>query len=354
MTDTFRHWVFDLTERVLEGHDVDRDEALRLLSAEGPDVMELFNGANRIRAARAGEEVHLCSIVNVKSGRCSEDCGFCSQSVHFDSDVEDYPFLDDETISEHVALAKENGAEALGLVAAWRGLRPGRTLERVIEAIRKAKEDAADLHIDASLGLIEDEEIPAMLKEAGLTTYNHNLETSRRHFTSVCSSHDYEARIRTLELMGAAGVRRCSGGIFNMGEDDSDRVDLALTLRELGVEVIPLNFLNPMEGTPLSEQPLLRPLDCLKIIAMFRFVLPERQLMIAGGREVNLRELQPMMFFAGASHTMAGNYLTSGGRDASEDHAMLTDLGLNPTRSMAPESRRATMPKRGALPILSS
>jgi len=328
MSQDFRHFVFDLTTRVREGHKVTRDEALRLMAADGADHMDLFAGANRIREACAGTVVHLCSIVNIKSGRCSENCSFCSQSAHFDSNVPEYDLVGREEIDREMQRARESGAHALGLVAAWRGLKKGQRLDNLLERIREARSEG-DLHVDASLGIVDDPEVAQALAEAGVHTYNHNLETSRNHFGAICDSHDYDERIRTLELMKEAGIRRCSGGIFNLGESVEDRVDLALTLRDLGVEVVPLNFLNPMPGTPMEGRPLLEPLECLKIIAVFRFVMPDREIMVAGGREVNLRELQSMMFFAGANFTMAGNYLTSAGRDSAADLQLIADSGLD-------------------------
>jgi len=339
---------------VLSGGDVTREEALELLSAEGPDAFDVMAAANRIRHAFKGDSIHLCSIVNAKSGKCSENCSFCSQSAHFETQVPEYGFIGDREITASARRAVEEGSRALGLVAAWKGLRRGPQLDRVLEAVRHLA-SLGGLHADASLGIIEDETIARDLKEAGLHTYNHNLETSRRHFPRICDTHGYDERVRTLELLREAGIRRCSGGIFGMGEEREDRVDLALELRRLQVEVVPLNFLNPMEGTPLQDQPPLRPLEVLKTISMFRFVLPRQEIMVAGGREVNLRELQPLMFLAGASATMAGSYLTSSGRRAEDDWRMIRDLGLDPgVPEAAPEPRRPTRAGAPTLPVLSA
>jgi biotin synthase len=325
---TFRDWLAPIVDRVLEGGAVTREEARAMLDAQGPDAFDLFAGANRVRHAFQGADVHLCSIINAKSGRCSEDCGFCSQSVRFPTAIPEYDFVGDREVVEHAQAAKARGSQALGIVAAWRGLKKGKQLDQVLDRLR-AVSAVGGIHADASLGLIEDPEIPAMLKEAGLHTYNHNLETSRRHFGAVCETHDYDARRTTLQLLKAAGVNTCSGGIFGMGEEEDDRVDLAFELAELDVDVIPLNFLNPMEGTPMAERPLLPPMDALRTIAMFRFVNPTKEIMVAGGREVTLRELQPLMFVAGASATMAGHYLTSHGRSSSDDHRMIEDMELD-------------------------
>ena len=326
---TFRAWIADLTSRVLAGGDpVTRDEALRMLSAEGADVFDLFAGANRVREAFQGVDIHLCSIVNAKSGRCSEDCGFCSQSAHFESPIEEYPLLGTDEVVRHAEAAKARGSQALGIVAAWRGLKKGRQLDAVLERVR-AVAAVEGIHADASLGLIEDPEVAVALKGAGLVTYNHNLETSRRRFDDICSTHTYDDRITTLSLLKSAGLRTCSGGIFGMGEEPGDRVDLALQLRELQVDVIPLNFLNPMEGTPMANAEPMPPLECLKTVSMFRFVHPTKEVMLAGGREVNLRDLQPLMYVAGASASMAGHYLTSTGRATSDDWRMIQDLDMD-------------------------
>ncbi|MEE2830019.1 MAG: biotin synthase BioB [Myxococcota bacterium] len=325
---SFRTWLDPITERVLGGGRITPEEAARMLDAEGADCFDLFAAANRIRAAFQGADIHLCSIVNAKSGRCSEDCGFCSQSAHFESPIPEYDFVGSTEVVEHAEAAVRRGSQALGIVAAWRGLKKGKQLDLVLERIRDLAA-VEGIHADASLGLIEDPEIPAMLKEAGLVTYNHNLETSRRHFPEVCGTHDYDERITTLTMLKEAGLRTCSGGIFGMGEERQDRVDLAFELKALDVDVVPMNFLNPMEGTPMADQELLEPMECLRTIAMFRFVLPTKELMVAGGREVNLRGLQPLMFVAGASATMAGHYLTSTGRSTEDDWQMIRDLGMD-------------------------
>jgi biotin synthase len=254
-------------------------------------------------------------------------------------------------VLQHARDSIARGSQALGIVAAWRGLKQGKQLDVVLERIRDLAA-VEGIHADASLGLIEDPAIPPLLKDAGLVTYNHNLETSRRYFPEVCGTHDYEARIQTLQMLKTAGLRTCSGGIFGMGEERDDRVALAFELKALDVDVVPLNFLNPMEGTPMADCQPLAPMECLKTIAAFRFVLPTKELMVAGGREVNLRDLQPLMFVAGASATMAGNYLTSTGRSTSDDWQMIHDLDLDyrpegdppsqPQEESGRETRRST------------
>lgn len=325
---SFRDWISSVCDRVLDGGVATPAEASRMLGAQGADTFDLFAAANRIREAFQGADIHLCSIVNAKSGRCSEDCGFCSQSAHFSSPIPEYKLVETEEVVRHAEAAKARGSQALGIVAAWRGLKQGEQLDEVLERIR-AVAAIEGVNADASLGLIEDEAIPVMLKEAGLVTYNHNLETSRGFFGEVCKTHSYDDRIQTLQLLKKAGVHTCSGGIFGMGETREDRVELAFELAALDVDVIPMNFLNPMEGTPMADKPLLPPMECLRTVSMFRFVNPTKEIMLAGGREVNLRDLQPLMFVAGASASMAGHYLTSGGRETSSDWRMIHDLEMD-------------------------
>lgn len=325
---SFRDWIGPVCQRVLEGGSVTPDEARRMLDATGADSWDLFAAANRIREQFQGADVHLCSIVNAKSGRCSEDCGFCSQSAHFPSPIPEYKLVSAEDCVKHAEAAKARGSQALGIVAAWKGLKKGKALDDVLERI-SAVAAVEGVNADASLGLIDDPEIPQMLKDAGLVTYNHNLETSRKHFGSICKTHSYDDRVTTLKLLKQAGVHTCSGGIFGMGEDKQDRVDLAFELKALDVDVIPMNFLNPMAGTPMADAPLLPPMDALRTVAMFRFVNPTKEIMLAGGREVVLRDLQPLMFAAGASASMAGHYLTSGGRETVSDWHMIRDLEMD-------------------------
>jgi biotin synthase len=314
---------------VLDGQPLNEAAAYRLIRLEGADVYHLLAWANRIREHFKGNRVHLCSIVNVKSGGCTEDCVFCAQSVHYSTGVQVYPFLSSEDILPAAREARENRAQALGLVAAWRGLREGRLLDEVCARIRDLSRSGT-VRADASLGILESEVVARRLREAGLVAYNHNLETARSYYPRVCSTHTYDDRVDTIRRCKAAGLRVCSGGIIGMGETAEQRVELMLELRALDVDIVPLNFLHPIPGTPLADNSALTPLECLKTIAVFRFGLPDREIMVAGGREKNLRDLQAMMFLAGASATMVGNYLTTTGRNAPDDLQMLADLGLTP------------------------
>lgn len=325
-----RDFIRDCESKVLSGQSLDFEEGLRLISARGPDVIDLIAAANRVRYQFKGEGVSLCSIVNAKMGGCSENCGFCAQSVHHPTDIETYPLLSADRIVEAGREAAQNGAHALGIVAAWKGLREGRQLEDVLGRIRALA--ASGVTADASLGHIPKVEIAHKLKEAGLHTYNHNLETAESHFEKICTTHTYRDRVQTIQRLKEAGIRVCSGGIFGMGEGLEQRVELAIALRELDVDVVPLNFLHPIPGTPLEGAEPLQPMEILTIVATFRLMLPDKDIMTAGGREIHLRDLQSWMFMAGANHTLIGNYLTTTGRRPEDDLQMIRDLGLKVVR----------------------
>ena len=262
-----REFIAELEARVLAGGEVSLDEGVKLMEGVGRDqVFDLLAAADRIRRRFMGDEIHLCSIVNAKSGRCSEDCGFCAQSSRFKTGIDEYELIGSEQTLKAAREAGGSGAEALGLVAAWRGLREGPELERVLQLVREVSQDG-HVHADASLGLIDDPGIARKLKDAGLHTYNHNLETARSHFGEVCETHDYEDRLTTIKHLRAAGLNVCSGGILGMGETERQRVELACELREVDPDIVPLNFLNPIAGTPQGTRPPLEPLEALKCIA---------------------------------------------------------------------------------------
>ncbi len=322
-----RDFIREMETKAIEGGRLSYDEGCRLMTAEGPDVMDLMSSANRVRIHYYGDRINLCSIVNAKSGACSENCSFCSQSSLHGTDIATYPLMDTDRLKHAAKEAADNNAEAFGLVAAWWGLREGPDLEAMLERIR-ALAAAGHTRTDASLGIIDTQEIAYKLKEAGLEYYNHNLETARSYFSKICSTHTYEDRLRTIEYCKKAGMGICSGGIFGMGESRDQRVELAVALQDLDVDVVPLNFLHALPDTPLEDQPPLRPMEILKIIAVFRLMLPSKDIMTAGGREVHLRDLQSWMFMAGASHTLVGNYLTTSGRKSEDDLKMIEDLDL--------------------------
>lgn len=320
-----------LGRTVLEEGQISREDALFLFGLEqSSDIMDLISWANRVRERFKGNKVHLCSIVNAKAGGCSEDCKFCAQSAFYQTESPQYGFVDPEPVMKAAEEARKNGVVGLGLVAAWKGLKEGPMLDEVCERFRELKSSGA-VRPDASLGLLESQVVADRLKEAGVECYNHNLETSRRFFPEQCTTHTYEDRLRTIGYLKNAGIKICSGGIMGMGETREDRCDLAFSLREVGAHIVPLNILNPIEGTPFEGKPALPPMEILKTIACFRLILPRQEIMIAGGRTVNLRDLQSMIFMAGASAMMVGNYLTTLNQPVEKDLQMIRDLGLDPS-----------------------
>jgi biotin synthase len=329
--DTTNHRkISALGVRVLSGGAISREEALVLFHLEdSADVFDLLSWANRLREEFKGNKVHLCSIVNAKAGACSENCKFCAQSSFYQTGSPKYGFVDPEPVREAAEEAKQNQVTAVGLVAAWRGLKEGPMLDEVCERIRELKA-SGKTRPDASLGIIKSQQVANRLKEAGLECYGHNLESSRRFFPQHCTTHTFEDRLETIGYLKKAGIKICSGGIIGMGETREDRCDLAFELKAIGANVVPINILNPIPGTPFEKNPPLPALEILKTIACFRFVLPRQEIMIAGGRTVNLRDAQSMIFLAGASALMVGNYLTTLNQPVEKDLQMLKDLGLDP------------------------
>jgi len=323
--------ISELGQRVLDGGRISRDEALWLFNLEtSSDIFDLLAWANRIREKFKGNKIHLCSIVNIKAGGCSENCRFCAQSALYQTDSPRYSLVESEAILAAADEARKNGVVGLGLVAAWRGLEEGPVLDELCRQFEAMKQSGLT-RADASLGIIKNQRVADRLKAAGVECYNHNLETSRRFYSQVCTSHTYEERVQTIRHLKEAGIGICSGGIIGMGETREDRCDLALSLREIGANVVPVNILNPIPGTPFEKNDPLPVLEILKSIACFRFILPRQEIMIAGGRTVNLRDAQSLIFMAGASALMVGNYLTTLNQPVEKDLQMLKDLGLDPS-----------------------
>ncbi len=319
-----------VSRRVLDGGDIALDEAARLIEIEdSADTGDLLARANRVREKFKRNKVHLCSIINAKAGACSEDCKFCAQSAAHDTEVPRYSLVDPEAVLKAAAEARANRAQALSIVTAWRGLKEGPILDEVCAGIEQIARSGT-VRADASMGIISSQRVADRLKASGLVCYNHNLETAREHFPNICTTHTYDERVQTIRYLKNAGIRVCCGGIFGMGETRRQRVEMAFALKALDVDIVPMNFLNPIQGTPFEHMTPLRPMEILKTIAVYRLILPRKEIMVAGGREVNLRDLQPLMFLAGASATMIGNYLTTTGQDPKKDLQMIRDLGLDP------------------------
>jgi biotin synthase len=326
-----RSQIARLGERILNSGQISRNEARLLFNLENSaDIFDLLSWANRIREKFKGNKIHLCSIVNAKAGACSENCSFCAQSSYYQTGSPKYGFVDPEPVLEAAEEANQNGVTAVGLVAAWKGLNEGPMLDEVCERVRELKA-SGKTRPDVSLGIIKSQRVADRLKEAGVECYGHNLESSRRFFPQTCTTHTYDDRLETIGYLKKAGIKICSGGIIGMGETREDRCDLAFALKEIGAKVVPINILNPIPGTPFEKNEPLSVMEILKTIACFRFILPRQEIMIAGGRTVNLRDAQSMIFTAGASALMVGNYLTTLNQPVEKDLQMLKDLGLDPS-----------------------
>lgn len=319
--------VENLRDRVLAGEDISFEEAEQLTNLPIAELPFLLSAANSIREKYRSNIVNLCAITNAKSGNCPEDCVFCSQSSHHNTKIPEYPLISVDEIVNRAREAVKTKTNRFCIVISGRGVDEAKELNIICDAIRKIKDEFPNLKIDASLGFISKEGI-RRLKDAGLTRYNHNLETAKSHFSSVCTTHKYEDRTATVRDLKEAGLEVCCGGIFGLGESPKQRLELAFALRELDVDCIPINFLNPIPGTAFQNNPPLQPLELLKMVAIYRFILPKKEIRICGGRQVNLRSLQPLIFTAGADAIIIGNYLTTKGSPPEEDLKMIEDMGL--------------------------
>jgi len=277
---------------------------------------ELMSKALETKLARRGKSLSLCSIINAKSGQCSEDCRFCMQSAHFKTDTPVYPLKTAEEIVAAAKQAKKDGASHFSIVTSGREIR-GRSLSAVADIIASIR-DQVDIHVCASLGIATLQDLQ-VLKQAGLSRYHHNIETSREFFPSIVTTHTFEERIATIQAARQAGLEVCAGGIIGLGESETDRISMALTLAELRVKSVPLNILIPLPGTPLAEIKPLAKQEILRAIALFRLILPDAALRLAAGRESALNDFLSSAFMAGADGMMIGGYLTQRGRSAEMD-----------------------------------
>lgn len=314
----------DLANRAIAGDAPSREEALAVLRADDDELLAVLHAAFRVRRRFHGRDVRLHVLRNAKSGLCRENCAFCSQAIGAYSDVPRYPLQTADQIVDGARKAHELGAVKYCIVTSTRGP-SDRELDVICDAVRRIKREM-NIKICTSLGILTEAQA-FRLAEAGVDRFNHNLETSRAYFPKICQTHTFEDRVRTVRLVKAAGMEACCGGIMGMGETDEDRVDLAFTLRELEVESIPVNFLDPRPGTPLAHLPRMKPTEALKCLCMFRFVNPTRDIRVAGGREVVLRHLQPLALYPANSMFTEG-YLTTGGQGYEKDMAMLEEAGF--------------------------
>lgn len=343
--DTATYW-HGLAERILAGHRLTIDEGLAVLSAADDDVPELLAAAWRVRRRFFGNTVQLFFLMNAKSGLCPEDCGYCSQSKVSDAEIPKYNLLNAAKLLDGARVAAERQSKTYCIVIS--GREPtDREMDAITTIVPRIKQQY-DLNICACLGLLTPERA-RRLAECGVDKVNHNLNTSERFYPNICTTHTWQDRVETLRAVRGAGMQLCSGGIVGMGEEDADVVRMALELRELAVESIPVNFLNPIDGTPLAGTHRLTPRYCLKVLALFRLANPTSEIRIAGGRELHLRSLQPLGLYA-ANSMFVGDYLTTKGQPPEDDYRMIADLGFVITQG----EEGAPMPEMSAEPVSSS
>src|SRR3989338_2462701 len=333
-------FLLKVRSHVLEGNPLSFEDAFRLTDTPELLVPYLAAIANEVRQKYAGNEIESCALSNIKSGNCSEDCKFCAQSGHYRTDSPVYPQITADEILSQAKEAEAMGATEFCLVTSGWGATHEKEFEVILEAVRRISKETK-LFADCSLGFLTGEQM-RQLKDAGLYRNNHNLEASRDYFGKVCTTHTHEQRVNHVQMVQHYGIHPCSGGILGMGESPKDRIDLAFELKKLGANCVPINILNPRRGTPLGHVQSLEPLEIIKYIAIYRLILPGSTIKIAGGREVNLRDLQAMAMQAGANGLIIGNYLTTMGRNPAQDIQMLKDLGFDvaTTNAKKPELAR--------------
>ena len=302
-------------------------EALELAELPASHTLDILAVASLARAVRKPDAAFTCGIINAKSGRCPENCAFCAQSAHHTANAPIYPLCDTETLLKRAEELCAANVDRFGIVTSGTALSE-RDLDALCASALRLRRETG-IKLCASLGLLTPERA-VRLREAGFSSYHHNLETSASHFSAICTTHDYEQDLDTVRVARAAGLRVCSCGIFGLGETWRQRLELSDTLAGLGVDSLPLNFLNPIPGTPLGDSPLLPPEEALRIIAIMRLLHPERDVLVCGGRSTVLGDWQSWIFAAGANGVMTGNYLTTTGCAFCEDRAMLETLGLRP------------------------
>lgn len=317
-----------LKDRILKREKINYEEAINLsrISIEDKDTLErLCEAANEIREKFCGNNFDLCTITNAKSGKCSEDCKYCAQSAHFTTGAEVYPLISKEKALEEAKKVEVEGAHRYSLVTSGRGLK-GDSIEcDKLEEIYRYLKDNTELSLCASHG-ISDEKALKSLFDSGVKTYHHNLESSREFYKNICSTHTYEERVETIKLAQKVGLQVCSGGIWGLGETEEDRIKMAFELQELGVFSVPINILMPIPGTPLENNKALDPKEILKMIAIYRFILPEAYLRYAGGR-IKLGDLQEKGIKSGINSALTGNFLTTTGTTIESDKAMVRRNG---------------------------
>lgn len=302
---------------------VSKETALEILNIPDNRIPMVMGYANELKLRSFGSEAKLCSIMNARSGACSEDCSFCAQSGHSSTSVDVYSMRDTDKIKEEYDKASENPISRFGVVTSGEGLND-KDIEELISAIESGTKNGTDWC--SSLGILKEEQL-LRLKKAGLTRFHHNLEVAESFFPNICTTHEYSSRLEMVRLIKKVGLEICCGGIFGVGESQEQRVELAETLYKENVDAIPVNFHIPVQGTQIAHIETMASTEILKTIMMVRFTNPTAEVKVAAGR-VHLRDLQSMIFYAGATGMMIGEYLTVAGRDVNRDLQMMKDLKI--------------------------
>jgi biotin synthase len=284
---------------------------------------KLIPQSNKIRKKFIGGKMDLCSIVNAKSGLCTEDCKFCAQSSKYNTGIDSHQLLENEKIIQSAITAKKTGAERFGIVTSGRKLKP-EEIDSIAKTINEIK-NKIGISVCASLGSIEKHHLK-LLKDAGLSRYHHNIETSPQYYKNIVSTHTFEERLKTIENVKEIGIEVCSGGIMGMGETWQDRIDMALILQKMDIDSVPINLLVPIKGTPFQNLSPISCYDAIRIICMFRIILKDKSIKIAAGRETVLKDFQALAFMSGANGMLIGGYLTIKGRSIEEDHLLINEI----------------------------
>ena len=312
-----------LAEEIISGRRLTSNDNLDFFLTA--NLNELCEGANKIRENLCGENVDLCTIINGRSGKCSENCKFCAQSTHHNTGINEYEFLDSNIILEDCKKNEAKGVHRYSIVTAGRSL-SGNDFNKAVETYKKMNEEC-NIHLCASHGFVTEEQL-LKLKDAGVTMYHHNIETSKRNFHNICTTHSYEDKVQEIKLIKKTGLKVCSGGIIGMGETWEDRIDMALSLSELEITSIPINVLMPIKGTPLYNVEKISQEDVLRTIAIFRYLNPTAYIRMAAGRSY-FKDGGRQIFKSGANATITGDMLTTVGNNTDQDKEMLTELGFN-------------------------
>ncbi|MCY6484701.1 biotin synthase BioB [Clostridium aestuarii] len=322
------NFIKDIKEKILKGGSISFDEALKIINIDEEDLEcleTLFEGANEIREKFVGKKVDLCTIINGKSGRCSENCKYCAQSVHYNTGIKEYELIEYNQILDKALEVQGEGAHRFSIVTSGRGISSEEELEKLVEIYKELNKDT-NLKLCASHGIISYEQAKK-LKEAGVSMYHHNIETCKKNYSNICTTHTYEDRINTIKNVQKAGMDICCGGIIGMGENPQDRISMAFEIKNLGIKSIPINVLTPIKGTPFEKTKKVAPLEILKTMAAFRYIIPDAYIRYAGGR-IALKDKQGLGFKAGVNAALVGNYLTTIGSNIEEDKEKIRCAGL--------------------------